>query len=56
MTKCSSRAIFMICSNPGGLAPPPTFHLALRFRAGGLLEMARHLMTWGLSVRIVEGA
>jgi hypothetical protein len=36
--------------------PPAAFHLTLRFRAGGLLEMARHLMTWAPNVRIVEGA
>jgi hypothetical protein len=48
--------MFMIYSNPAGLVPPATFHLTLRFRAGGFLEMARHLMTRGLSVTIVEGA
>jgi hypothetical protein len=46
----------MICSDPARLVRPAAFHLTLRFRAGGFLEMARHLMTRGLSVRIVEGA
>ncbi len=32
----------------------PDGSLVVRFRAGGLLEIARHLMTWGAAVTILE--
>jgi len=40
------------------LSDEPDGSLTVRFRAGGMLEIAHHLMTWGPSVTIVapEGA
>jgi predicted DNA-binding transcriptional regulator YafY len=35
------------------LSDEPDGSLTVRFRAGGFLEMAHHLMTWGPSVTIV---
>jgi predicted DNA-binding transcriptional regulator YafY len=35
------------------LSDEPDGSLTMRFRAGGLLEIARHLMAWGPSVTIV---
>ena len=35
------------------LSDEPDGSLTVRFRAGGMLEIAHHLMTWGPSVTIV---
>ena len=38
------------------LTPQPDGALLVRFNAGGLLELVRHLFTWGAEVTIVEPA
>jgi predicted DNA-binding transcriptional regulator YafY len=38
------------------LRDEPDGSLSVRFRAGGMLEIAHHLMTWGPSVTIVAPA
>ena len=42
------------CSiRPNALSDEPDGSLTVRFRAGGFLEIAHHLMTWGPDVTIL---
>ena len=43
-------------SSVSGMEDQPDGSLIVRFRAGGVREMAWHLFTWGNTVRIIKPA